>query len=64
MAAHDSKRSPLSSWPLIVTQTTHLWSRIIPQCPETIQEPGIGLDFFEGLEFFFLRFVMPITRDS
>ena len=56
MPARDSKRSQLSSWPRRVTQTTPLWSRIIPQCPETIQEPGIGLEFFLGVWIFFSQF--------
>ena len=49
MPARDSKRSQLSSWPRRVTQTTPLWSRIIPQCLETIQETGIGLEFILGV---------------
>ena len=53
MLAREAKRSQLSSWLLRVAQTTPPCPRIIPQCPKTIQEPGIVLDFFSGsLDFF------------
>ena len=53
-AADDSKRSRPTSSPLKLSLTPSPCARIIPQCPETIQEPGIVLElFWRGWNFIF-----------